>query len=164
MGLKEAGLRGSLRSVSTGVGAIPDSVASRPNDDSTQQRDGTEGLEIEAKDNWPSIGCRISENTSGVTMAYLEETNEELIQSVDISGLSSGESFTFEDVNLLEGEKYFIRLDAEGDEYTLGFYDEPGGYPFESDAVDITGRVNDDGNVDTDRPRSINDVGNTGFD
>ena len=152
--------------LSVAVDDIPDSVVSRPDDDSTSTgRDDVQGMEIELKSDWPSIGARISNNSSGADTARLYDSDtRSQIDSVDISGLSSGDAFTFDDVNLESGEKYIIFLD--GSDWTLGFRDNESNYPYTSDDIDITGNVSGDtgASVDTDLPvQAINDIGNTGF-
>ena len=162
MGLKEPGLRGSLRNVSVGIDAIPDSVVSRPDDNDDFSTDDERGLEIETKAEWPSIAARISNNTSGATRAYLRETDETLIQDVDISGKSSGDIVVFEDVNLDETATYWITHDAEGGSYTAGFSDGATDYPYTSDDIDITGRVliGGDPPVQNNAAAHWNDIGN----
>lgn len=145
--------------------AIPDSVASRPADDASTTESAKEGLGIETKSDWPSIGARISNNTSGLTTAYLEDTDRNVIETVDVSGLSSGDAFTFDNVNLQENNEYLILGDAEGGDYTLGYVNETN-YPYTSTDVDIIGTLaNDSLPLETDnQPRVFNDIGNTGFD
>ena len=146
---------------------IPDSVVSRPDDDSTAPgRDDVQGMEIELKSDWPSIGGRISNNSSGADTARLYDSDtRSQIDSVDISGLSSGDAFTFDDVNLESGKKYIIFLD--GANWTLGFRDNESNYPYTSDDVDITGNVSESTNASVytdDVVQAIDDIGNTGFD
>ena len=147
------------------IGVIPDSVVSRPGDNEITDDSEEQGLEIELKSDWPSIGAEISSNTSGVTRAYLRQTDETLIEDVDISSLSAGDAFIFEDVDLKSGDKYIITVDAEGSSFTNGFTD-PFEYPYTSDDVDITARYrgqNDPPIIDG-QPAAINNIGNVGFD
>ena len=66
MGLKESGLRGSLRSVSTGVRAIPDSVVLQPDaGDLTHFFGDTEKYDI--NDNQPRIGDLSLKGVTGDT-------------------------------------------------------------------------------------------------
>ena len=159
MGLKEAGLRGSLRSVSTGV---PDSVVSRPDDDASTTDDRERGLQIETKTEWPSIGARISNNTAGATTAYLREDDGTEIDSLDISNLDTGDAFTFDDVDLEADTKYRIVIDAGGSDYTVGFFGGDTDYPYTSEDVDITSAITDGST--TNSPLTVNDVGDVGFD
>ena len=158
MGLKESGLRGSLRSVSTGVGVTPDSVTSRPEDNNTTTGDFQAGFEISLTSDWPSIAARISQNTSGQTTAYLREDDDTLIDSQDISALSAGDTFSFDGVNLSSGQNYFITIDAGGSDYTLGINNDVE-YPFEGDDLDIVARYFD-GDTDTTNVINLNDIGN----
>ena len=144
--------------------AIPDSVVTRPEDDDTVDRSGESGLEIETKAEWPSIGARISSNTSGVTDAYLREDDGSLIDNVDISDLSSGDAFTFDDVDLNPDTKYRITVDADGDGFTNGFRSGETDYPYESDDVHITARLFEGGEPEDQGVIAVNDIGNVGFD
>jgi len=141
------------------ISAIPDSVVSRPTDGSTFSSSEEDGLEFEAKADWPSIGVTISANSSGFTRAYLRDSSNNLIQDVDISSLSAGDTFTFDDVNIQDGDIFRITIDAEGSSYTVGFVDESN-YPYTSTDLDII--ANQDGQTEQ-QPRCINDIGNVGF-
>ena len=169
MGLKESGLRGSLRNVSVGIDAIPDSVASRPDDDGDTTGPESAGAQVETKSVWPSVGARISANVDGATKAYIYEDDDnsqgQLIDDVDISSLTAGDAFTFDDVNLESNSKYHITIDAEGSEYTRGGNsDTANTYPYTSDDIDISARVFD-GSASTDADIfNIVEVGNVGFD
>jgi len=158
-----------ISEVRTGAGdvlfsAIPDSVVSRPSDGSSSTgRNDVQGMEIELKSDWPSIGARISNNSSGASTARLyDSSTRNQVDSVDISGLSSGDAFTFDDVSLNSGERYIIFLD--GSNWTLGFASSTN-YPFTSNDVDITGNVSGStgSSVDQTSVQAINDIGNTGF-
>ena len=149
--------------------AKPDSVVSRPTDDNTTTNETRRaGLVVETKTEWPSIGSRISANTSGATRAYLyrdddpsDDTEITLIADVDISGLNSGDAFTFDDVNLPSGNQYWITLDAEADIYDRGWGPQTS-YPITTDDIDIVGRVLD-GNRTNDVPTAVNDIGDVGL-
>jgi hypothetical protein len=143
--------------------AIPDSVVSRPDDDDSFSNMDEEGMEIELKSDWPSIGARISNNTIGATRAYLRESDGTAITDIDISGLSSGDAFTFDDVNLSSGNRYWITLSAEGSSWTLGFRNGADNYPYTSDDIDITARVLDGSSTQQGNAWAINDIGNVGF-
>ena len=164
MGLKESGLRGSLRNVSVGIDAIPDTVTSRPDDDDSFSDDRTRGKEIVLKSDWPSIGARISNNTSGPTIARLYEYDSDTdsyneIATVDVSGLSAGDPFAFDDVDLKDGDTHAIGLDAEGSSWDVGFFSDGDDFPYEGEDLDITGRFFD-GDVDQVQTQAVNDVGN----
>jgi len=140
--------------------AIPDSVVSREPDDLSFSFANEAGLKIETKSQWPSIGARISQNTTGATRAYLWDSSKSVIDSVDISSLSPGNAFTFDNVNLQPNVEFYIVLDAEGNSFNLGFANvNPGNYPYTSTDVDIIGRDVNDGR----EPRGVNDIGNVGF-
>ena len=171
MGLKESGLRGSLRNVSVGIDAIPDTVVSRQDDNITSTQSGKMGLGIQTKSNWPSIAFRLSNNTgSDATRAYLHELDENddlstLISDVDISADSAGDIVEFNDVNLAANERFAIVIDAEESSFDVGFFDtdSEANYPYESEDVDIVGRIFDSGTLQSDNnndPVAVNDIGN----
>ena len=140
----------------------PNSVTSRPNDDGITARSYETGLKIELKSDWQSIGAEISNNTSGVESAYLWDSNQNTIASVDISGLASGGAFTFDNVGLLSGNQYYIVCDANGAEYDIGYYgDINDPYPYTGDDLDIIARwFNGDDNT---TPVTVNNIGDVGF-
>jgi len=143
--------------------AIPDSVVSRPTDNNTASVSSKQGLEIEVKSDWPSIGARLSANVADLTSAYLADSTDTVIQTVDITGLVAGDTFNFNDVNLVSGNKYLIYVDAGGASFTYGSY-SGSSYPYTSTDVDITGIYNagtvQSGSSDA---RMLNDIGNVGF-
>jgi len=157
---------GTWRSLVDGseVSAIPDSVVSREEDDGDGTTSNQLGLEVELKSDWPSIGAEISNLTSGATRAYLQDDSGSDIDSIDISDKSSGDSFTFDDVNLPSGERYRIVLDAEGSDYTRGFASDGDNYPYTTEDIDITGVVLDGDISTSDQARGVNHIGNVGFD
>jgi len=118
--------------------AIPDSVVSRPADNSSDTATKQFGVVINSNVEWPSIGAQLSANVgSNVSTAYLYRVSDSaLIQSTDISGLSSGGSFAFDDVYLAANTDYTIVVDNNGSSYTGGF---PSSFapPFTSDDGDL---------------------------
>ena len=147
--------------------AIPDSVVSRPDDDNTSTAPNKFGLVVQMQVDASAIGSEISNLTEDVTRGYLYEIDGDslgdLIQDVDVSDKSAGDAFTFDDVNLTDGEEYGIVLDAEGDEWTIGNFDGGHEYPYTSDDLDIVARIGA-GGVDDGRPNGVNNIGNVGFD
>ena len=142
---------------------LPDEVVSRPDDGDVSNNDQTQGLKIELKSNWQSIGARISNNTQGATRAYLWDSNQSTIDSLDISALSSGDAFAFEDVNLASGEQYYIVLDAEGEDHDTGFFSASDPYPYVGDSLNIIARWTDQSGDDNNDPIAVNDIGKTGL-
>ena len=136
MGLKESGLRGSLRNVSVGIDAIPDSSVERGSDNDTSgPRDDQVGLIINSDDEWVEIDGRISGNTSGITRAYVYDVaNENLHGDVDISSLSAGDTFTVDlDDPIQPDTDYYFLADAEGSNYDAGLRNIGDETPIESD-------------------------------
>ena len=142
--------------------AIPDSVVLRPDDNLVGGSDTAErGMEINLKTEWPSIGARISNQTSGVTRAYLRDSGFNLIFDVDVSGLTAGDAFSFDGVGLSTGT-YYITLDAEGASYDYGYNGDAESFPYTTTDVDLTARVIGT-NTDQFASHMVNDVGNVGF-
>ena len=143
---------------------IPDSVASRPDDNNESEVTGKFGLQIETKEFWPSIGARISGNTSDATRAYLQnEDGSTTISDVDISNLSAGDAVAFDDADLNANDKYRIVIDGEGSSFTVGVNTDADNYPYTSDAVDIIDRV-DGGSTDGGNALGFVEIGNVGLD
>ena len=153
MGLKESGLRGSLRNVSVGIDAIPDTSVSRPDDEDVGEGETVKrGLVINSDISWPSIDAKLSANVSGLTKAYIYESEGgNLIGDKDISDLSSGDVFRFDDVDLDPDTDYNLVGDAEGSEYTRGDLRDAD-FPFESEDGDlriVDGGINEDDTIST---------------
>lgn len=150
------------------VSAIPDSVVSRPTDDGSTSGEADKwALIVETKSEWPSLGARISQNTSGATRGYLhyyDDVNNQfgsLIQDVDISSLSSGDVFTFDNVNLQANDKFIISLDAEGGNYTAGYNTGSVNFPYTTADIDIIKRYDGRNDTfDTNATQIVNDIGN----
>ena len=147
------------------ISAIPDTVVSRPNDNDDTSNDGENGLVLDLKTSWPSIGARISNNSSGDFIARLykkdggsdDDINDWTeVMSIDISEKSSGDAFAFNNVNLQDGDTVAIVLD-EAD--VFGFADGADEYPYSSDDIDITARILV-GDIQDQNAIAINDVGN----
>lgn len=163
-------MSGFLSSGIVNVDTIPDSVVSRETDNDTVPGEINKwGLIVETKTEWQSIGARISQNTSGATRAYLHFYDDvgdqigSLIDDVDVSGLTSGGTFTFNNVNLSANDAYMVLLDAEGASFTLGFNDS-GNFPYTTTDIDITRRWDGgNGQSDTQNTVAVNDIGDTGF-
>jgi hypothetical protein len=109
------------------VFAAPDSVVSRPVDDSDVSTSSKVGLAITTTVEWPDIGATISSNTVGLSTAYCYRVSDgSLLGSTDISSLSAGDSFVLEGVNLqpddgTDATTYNIIVDNDGNSYTTGF-------------------------------------------
>lgn len=144
------------------VVAIPDTVVSRPQDDTSVVRDAQRGISFVPKENFSEVGFRVSDNSSGFTTAYIYDLSDDsLLKSLDVSDLSAGDTFTIES-NYQADTEYSIALDADGSDYTVGYY-EGEGYPYTSDDIDITGGITN-GTDDATYPYCIVEIGNVGFD
>jgi hypothetical protein len=150
---------------------IPDSVVSRTNDNSVNSDVAVKlGARIETSVEWPSIGARLSSNTSGASTAYIYRVSDgSLLGSTDISGLSAGESFTVEGVNLQPDDgtlstTYNFVVDNNGSGYAGGYYNSPT-YPYDSSDGDIS-IINSGQGVSSTNPNGIwtlVDIGGVGF-
>ena len=147
MGLKKSGLRGSLRNVSVGIDAIPDFLVSRPDDNSTQSGETKAfGVEITTTETWEKIDAKISSNVDGATRALINRVDDranedfERIATKDISDLSAGDAFRFDDLSedITDDETYQFLLDADNNDYVRGWYDEDDQFPYNSDEDAIT--------------------------
>ena len=146
--------------------AIRDSVVSRPNDGNTTGFDSTDeaGVIISSSDTLESIGCRLSANVSNQETAdIIRFSDSTVLDSVDISGLSAGDVFTFDQVNLSADTEYAIAVSASSS-WTSGFITLIGEYPYTSDdgVLSITNGYFNDGS--TNASHNIVEVGNLGFD
>lgn len=120
-----------VKAVDTSASGIPDSEVSRPQDDSSLTRSDTLGLQIESDDDWPEIAAELSANVSGATRAYIYRVSDgQLMDAVDISSLSAGQTFTLSP-DLAANTAYNFVVDAEGASYTNGFYGSSS-YPYTS--------------------------------
>lgn len=150
---------------STEISAIPDSMVSRPSDDSSGSYTDQYGVIINSKVNWPSIGVQLSSNTgSGVSTAYIYRVSDStLIQSTDISGLSGGDAFIFDQVNLSADTDYAIVVDNNGSSYTGGFV-RSFSPPYTSADGDLTivdgaKYSNQNSNINANNIETVGDVG-----
>lgn len=147
------------------LNAIPDSVVSRPDDDSTFTQSISAGLVIQPASDFDAIAARISANTSGTTRARLYDYDPNVdayVMTVDISGLSAGDTFSF-DYNFKAGSEYGFELDDDGVSYRSGFITAIA-YPYTSSDIDIIARSENGTQIDDGTPSSnvanINDIGN----
>lgn len=144
---------------------IPDSVVTRTADNNVVSNTGQYGHRFESTVEWPSIGAEISANCVGQTRAYLYDVDDgnALIEDKDISGLSAGDSFTFDGVNLSPNTTYSILLDADGVEWDAGYYDSAN-FAYTSADSKLTIKSADfNGSSFTDNAYSFSAIGDVGF-
>lgn len=145
-----------------GFSAIPNSVASRPADEDWADQAGRDGLRIKTKAKWSSIGAEISAKTEGPTEAILTRVSDGTdIQTVDVSNLTAGDAFTFDNVDLPADTEFDIELQDNTESYSefKNGYTSTTAYPYTSDDVDIISRSDGSTGVIP----SINNIGDTGF-
>lgn len=154
------GLRASflLSSRAGGGGAIPDSVVSRENDDSTTTGPQSIGVAISPNEDFSAIAFRISSNTSGFSRARLYDySSNSYVKSKDVSGLTAGDTVRF-DYTYIANNEYGFEIDDNGASYTQG-YPSSYGYPYTGSELDIINR-SIGGSQTTNNPNNVNDVGN----
>lgn len=104
---------------------VPNSSVARDPDDKSNSFTEYFGIRVSTDVEWPGrFDGRISQNTSGVTRARLIRVSDNTtLNTVDISGLSAGDVFSFDLGSALQtSEQYDVVLDAEGSSYTVGFF------------------------------------------
>jgi hypothetical protein len=116
--------------------AIPDSQVLRSADTNSTSGSGDAGPVINPNVDLNGVKAEISENTADATAAYIRDSNDNILGQTDISGLSSGDTFQIDGVSMTSGSDYLLTLDAEGSQWTVGFYESPT-YPYETGAFDI---------------------------
>jgi len=158
-----------IAEVRTGAGdvlfsgsAIPDSVVNRTADDntfSTTDKRGTQ-IQIASGESFGAFGVRISANTIGLTTAYLydNDSTPNLITSVDISGLTSGDPFSIE-AQFESDTIYNIVGDAGGNSYDSGFAQQTQTDSVSGSEFDITSGLSNINDTDTNFS-NFNDLGN----
>jgi hypothetical protein len=139
---------------------IPDSVVSRPDDNTSLSLSRPRGLVIEVKSDFNGVKCRISGNSSGFSRARIYDfSNDQYIETVDISDKNAGDIIELQ-AELIDGEEYGIELDNDGGSWTGGYNDLADNYPYSGDDLNIVGNA-DDGTKRTEtQSMAINDIGN----
>lgn len=117
-------------------------ILERPPDDSADDPISSKrGVIVNPNVDLPGIEAEVSRNVEGATTAYLYDSDDNLLASQSISG--AGDTVTF-DVSLTAGEDYQLVLDADGDSYTVGYWDTlSDDYPVESKDLDVTSGVSE---------------------
>jgi len=113
----------SRAGVFSGGDAIPDTLVSRPPDDGSTTPTTKLGLRFTTAVDWPknSFDAKISQNVLSQSTAYLYRVSDStLIDTVDVSSLVAGDSFTFA-ASLSAGTAYDVVLDNNGSSWTTGF-------------------------------------------
>lgn len=145
-------INGRTQSVSgrtVGGTGIPDSVIQRNVDDGTFSFSDARGVQIDPNVDFGTIRAEISSQTSGLTTAYVYDlANDSLLNSVDISGKSSGDIFEIS-ASFQSGESYSLVCDAGGASYTLGALNGSADNSYTSSDFDTPNSVfNSTNNVD----------------
>lgn len=141
----------------------PNSVVSRTDDNQSQSQSAKIGLQIESTVEWPEIGVRISANTAGVQSVYIHQASDgALIADKSVSNLGGGDTTTLT-ANLSANTKYNVVVDADGSNYTDGYYDSPS-YPITSGDGQLTIVTGATGETSTNPDaHTIVEVGDVGF-
>ena len=95
------GLKRSLRNVSVGIDAIPDSVVERPEDDDTGSTAATSGVIFKSTKEWPKIGAKVSANEgndANVAEVYRikDDDSVTLIGQLEETDIKAGFEFSVE--------------------------------------------------------------------
>jgi len=111
---------------------IPDSVVSRSDDDDTVDLTDKFGLRFNSTVEWPSIGGEISSNTANISTVYVYRVSDGILMgSADVSGITSGETFTVDNIDLSADTDYAIVADNNGSTHSMG-HKNSASYPFTS--------------------------------
>jgi hypothetical protein len=110
-------------------------TVSRPNDDGEGSGPTYNGIKITPKKNLLGIKATLSTNTSGAKKAYLKQLDGTNLTNVDISSLSSGDSFEIV-YPLSSGVSYYLVTYADGATYNIGQLYSPT-FPYTSPDIDI---------------------------
>ena len=154
------------------IGVIPDSVVTRPDDGRTTSNFDALGVVIDIEDEWPSIGVRMSTNMDGsggdgnpTRLRIYDPVDDEFIKTDSGLSLSAGDTHVFDDVNLNPEQNYQIVADRDGDEFTVGFNDDPD-FPYVSDdgKISMVEAVDDPPDTRSDNVWIFDQIGNVGFD
>ena len=120
-----------------GISREPDSAVSRTDDNALTSTNLERGIVINPNTSLSAVECTLSSNSSDFTKAYIyKQSDGSLLTDTDISTLSAGDTFEL-DASLSSSTAYNITIDAEGANYTIGFYDSAS-FPYTSTDVDIT--------------------------
>ncbi|UXF50536.1 hypothetical protein 7778G3F11_33 [Haloquadratum phage sp.] len=159
-----------IAEVRTGAGdvlfsALPDSVTSRPNDDTTATISLSTGLVVNFASDFNKFAVRISSSSSGFERLRLYDYGSaSYIYSDNISNNVAGDIIVVNQ-SVDSGIDYGVEMDANGSTYTLGNFNSRGAYPFTGTDVDIVARSDSGTQVASgggSEPQAFNDIGNPG--
>jgi hypothetical protein len=153
--------------------AIPDSVVSRPTDDSTFNGSaGNEiGLRITTDVEFPSIGAELSTNTIDPSTANIYRVSDGTLKgTTDISGLTAGDTFVVNGVDLQPHDgtlatTYNFVITNQSTNLKFGFFSSAS-YPFTSSDGNLTITKQADGPTGTFSSGNVScfsRVGDVGF-
>jgi len=141
------------------IADIPDTLASRPDDDDTITNSTSDGLTVSFASNFGRFAFRVSNNTSGFSRARVYDFDDEsYVFNKDISD-KSADDIVVVNMDVKPNVDYGIELDNNGSEWTIGIGMDELNYPYSSDDVDIISQSRDGSQRDQDVV-AINDIGN----
>ena len=173
MGLKESGLRGSLRNVSVGIDAIPDSLLTRDDDNTDSTGEVEAGVIFELSELWQNrfdIELSTGGDVDFTEVRIRKESDRSIVANKDISDKSGGDQVAIPlDEDLQADKDYTIGCATDGTADT-GALDSVD-YPVSSDDGVIEAQTGirldiDDGSTvseDSDRFWAIRQMGNLGL-
>jgi hypothetical protein len=115
---------------------IPDSLVSRPDDNSTQSNNADMGIVFETSRVWPDFQARISQNqgfASDEEMVIREGTSGSDIAVVDVSANSPLDVITFDSIGLQANTEYSVFMRTPSGESRDRGINDSTNYPILSD-------------------------------
>jgi hypothetical protein len=115
--------------------SINGSTVTRPADGRSSTSSAARGIAIKPNTDLAGVDAVISDNSSGYSRAYLADDQGNLIDEVDISGKSPGDTVRFRGT-MSSGSRYNLLMDDQGNTVTKGKEGSPN-FPYTSTDVDI---------------------------
>lgn len=119
--------------------SVPDGTVTRPDDTGSGSFSDVErGILIETGASYDELGCRISDNSTGMQTAYLRDQDNggTIIDQIDVSALSPNDTFSFE-VSIPMNTKLSIAADWDTSTGEYGQTGDLTNYPYTDASVDI---------------------------
>jgi hypothetical protein len=113
------------------------STTTLPDDDDSSSTNSARGLVINPNVDLSTITIEIYDSLSGVTDAYIRQSDGTLVTSSNING----DTATLDASSLTPGTDYYLTVDAGGSSYTSRYDSDPS-FPYTSSAVDVVDGAN----------------------
>lgn len=141
--------------------AIPDSVVSRPDDNSSTDAGNRSGIVVNPNNDFDRFAARLSDNVSNFTVCHIYDFDDGswIVENKDISSKSAGDTIIF-DISVNEGTEYGLSVSRDDSNlYTEGAYDSPS-YPYSGTDFDIVNGIVSGTDKTSNKASNLNDVGN----